>query len=1414
MIMNSKKYLAAGIIIGLFTPFFWSSLSFNGNSGDQLTTIISNEEILPSPSEFVSVDTWWNESFRFRVQLEIIEPGIAARENEAISTWLSFENGTHSINSTRVIQYATDAWTEVPCQVSNRSLDLSEIFILNCTITFMVTNIMKSQNLLYFIYYTDNYEDIDNKTAIYEAQTSLTATLSSTKVSADTGQIQLEFNNASGVDLLKITGKSTNYHNNLSIAPAGSLDKNLQAYWKFDDGAGTTARDSTGNAYTGTVYGGAAWSSDAKYGGSLFFDGVDDYVGITIDVSEVAYAFTCWFKAADTTGRGLFNIVDGLHGAGGHDRHVGLTATAGQIRTRLWSNEILTTTSTGWNNGQWHHITYTYGSAISGEKIYIDGVLQPGGSGSKTSSDFNWQKMAEIGYSADNLGSTWFKGWIDDVRIYNKALSVDEVKLAMSASSRIVKITPAETGPVFSAFNLNWEDSGDARISDDITIYSDQKMYKVERTFLFNNFRSPNSIPRNNSFVAVNPLYPQSGFSQYIYDGVSVDGLSSTSFEPHNYTLIRNKNGQDYLTTAGIFVTNLARGNELASFNDLWWKIDYASSAQLVNMLPGNWTDLNNLGSDNWISHPENNFTVTFWEFIDDYFGTQDQDAHGLAQELFQKITNPLIVVAYTGDSESRFYNLDVVVTDWDGNPAPGVNVTLVNATDGTHWDFDLPNPKPTKMTNAEGVAQFVRQTKSNYTINLTYCNFDKTLCLSGEPWDNVTLDTSQTLALGNAISINNVNLTRLSLYFRQYLNGELTTPIMGGTVSFYTNRSESDEEFVGNVTADTSGLAEFFWARYPESVANTTFELNFLGRGQSINISVDEWREKITVLANGTATYSVGVNIGDFSTDLDVITGYSMTSAYWGEILTINVNYTFTLQPTIIGDPIIDADVSYILSTTTSKSNSFNTSAFVATAQPGIYEFILDTTASWLQLDAQTNYYMIITATKNGYSTVTQTVTINLQNITTNLIASRSTIQVYWLDNISASDARFYFNDTLHNLPITGARLRYSVPNLPSVSGLLHEEGAGWYNFTLNSTVFVYTGSYILTITADVDNFAKDEIDINLQVLQIRTYIGSWSNPNQQQLSFVQTVRINVTTRLVMWFNYTDSNGNGIPNAAIAEYEWQDTLGGKHIDFLNDEGNGNYSLDFDTANRPIDDYSLVVTIGQTNYKERSCVIILAIEPIPIIVYPVRFTQGIPLKVPQGETLTITIDLYDPLLNAPLTGATVILNFDGEDRPMLPTSTPGRYEIVLSTATFNALFAQIDYAAKIYINKTNYKLGTEAFIFTIGIAPPEMLGIPTIYWIIAIVAIGAVIGIMLSVKAVQRARIPQIIKDITVTRILIKKRRSIELIQISPTKAELIHKLVEGKWATIGLNLSTFGKEKGEETRPEPEKLEKKEASG
>ncbi len=221
--------------------------------------------------------------------------------------------------------------------------------------------------------------------------------------------------------------------NNKALTPFS--DTGLVGYWTFDEGTGTTAADSSGNGNTGTLTNGPTWQSesDCKVGGCLLFDGVTEY-GTVADADSLdlpngsSISLSGWFKTNTISGRHMimdkggscihFNYGFGLSGTNLDMRH--------QSTDRVSAN-ITVDTST------WHHFTAVYGDAA--DRFYYDGSLVETQLGS-------WGESPGI----ENLYfgaarntcvpefTDYFDGLIDDVRIYNRALSAAEIQAIYNAS--------------------------------------------------------------------------------------------------------------------------------------------------------------------------------------------------------------------------------------------------------------------------------------------------------------------------------------------------------------------------------------------------------------------------------------------------------------------------------------------------------------------------------------------------------------------------------------------------------------------------------------------------------------------------------------------------------------------------------------------------------------------------------------------------------------------------------------------------------------------------------------------------------------------------------------------------------------------------------------------------------------------
>ena len=145
------------------------------------------------------------------------------------------------------------------------------------------------------------------------------------------------------------------------------------------------------------------------------------WLEIILNEPETEVTHELWFKTTNPNG-GLFSVKARK---GGHDRHIYLKD--GNVHTRIWmrtTNELLQSSGKNYADGQWHHVAHVFGQSIGGEKLYIDGVLVD--SGTITKSALNWDDHVKIGFS-DDASPNHFDGLIDEVRIWRKALSEQEI---------------------------------------------------------------------------------------------------------------------------------------------------------------------------------------------------------------------------------------------------------------------------------------------------------------------------------------------------------------------------------------------------------------------------------------------------------------------------------------------------------------------------------------------------------------------------------------------------------------------------------------------------------------------------------------------------------------------------------------------------------------------------------------------------------------------------------------------------------------------------------------------------------------------------------------------------------------------------------------------------------------------------
>jgi len=207
-----------------------------------------------------------------------------------------------------------------------------------------------------------------------------------------------------------------------SQATTGTISSGLVAYWKFDEGTGTTAADSSGNGNTGTLANGPVWTSGIA-GNALYFDGIDDSVTIldsnTLNPSS-SFTVSAWVNPATTFTDFRSILVKNY-------RYYLYSSVAGYCGdgiplggfSEVTNNTVCQPAPLAANT--WTHLSLTYDSSTL--MLYRNGVAVATAAASETPSP----TTGNLQIGASQYGE-YFQGLIDEVRIYNRALTNIEIQ--------------------------------------------------------------------------------------------------------------------------------------------------------------------------------------------------------------------------------------------------------------------------------------------------------------------------------------------------------------------------------------------------------------------------------------------------------------------------------------------------------------------------------------------------------------------------------------------------------------------------------------------------------------------------------------------------------------------------------------------------------------------------------------------------------------------------------------------------------------------------------------------------------------------------------------------------------------------------------------------------------------------------
>lgn len=235
-----------------------------------------------------------------------------------------------------------------------------------------------------------------------------------------------------------------------NVAKAQFVEDGLVSWWSFDQATikGETVEDGFGDN-NGTIEGDPEIVA-GQIGNCLMFDG-DDFVTIphseSLDVGEGEFSLEAWIKASEQQPAGLW--INTIYGKGGTNWKAGyligvrgdndaagmggvgiLVSAAGGGKETYTDKDV--------NDNKWHHVVGVYSRSAGEIRAYIDGKLEQAIAADK-GIDLTNEDDARIGRSSPGSDSAdWYAGSIDEVRLYNRALTDAEVETNYKSRGAVV----------------------------------------------------------------------------------------------------------------------------------------------------------------------------------------------------------------------------------------------------------------------------------------------------------------------------------------------------------------------------------------------------------------------------------------------------------------------------------------------------------------------------------------------------------------------------------------------------------------------------------------------------------------------------------------------------------------------------------------------------------------------------------------------------------------------------------------------------------------------------------------------------------------------------------------------------------------------------------------------------------------
>ncbi len=247
-----------------------------------------------------------------------------------------------------------------------------------------------------------------------------------------------------------LTARARDAAGNIATSAAVNVtvnNSNLVAAFGFNENTGTIANDNSGNNNTGTLTNGPTWSASGRYGAAILFDGTNDLVNIndanSLDLTN-GMTIEAWVNPSNLTGYKTAickeNSTNNLsYALSPNNNTSGAANQRPNTRIRIGTTTTTVTGTTKLALNTWTHIASTYDGAVL--RFYINGTQVS--TANVTGNMVTTTNPLRIG--GTTALAQYFTGLIDEVRIYNRALTQAQIQTDMNTP-----VAPDVTNPTVS----------------------------------------------------------------------------------------------------------------------------------------------------------------------------------------------------------------------------------------------------------------------------------------------------------------------------------------------------------------------------------------------------------------------------------------------------------------------------------------------------------------------------------------------------------------------------------------------------------------------------------------------------------------------------------------------------------------------------------------------------------------------------------------------------------------------------------------------------------------------------------------------------------------------------------------------------------------------------------------------------